>query len=101
MFVGFDNGWTLAVQNYYLSLPSGFANGISPIPFAAVEFGTLLGSSDYANNPGGALGTLQPIMSATSATSDVHYGAFVLSMALASVSVSPSGPMPKQIYVMP
>ena len=101
MFVGFDNGWTGPTQISHLSLPSGFANRIDPLPFGAVQYGTLLGSSDYANNPGGALGTLYPIMSALSAASDVAYGAFVLSMATASVSVSPSGPMPKQIYVMP
>ena len=101
MFVGFDNGWTNGAYTYHLSLPSGFANRIDPLPFGAVTFGTLLGSSDYANNPGGALGTLQPIFSSSAGSPDVYYGAFVLSMATASVSVSPSGPMPKQIYVMP
>jgi hypothetical protein len=85
LFAGFGNGSVNSGSTFHLSLPTGFANREDPIPYANISFGTVMGSSDYANNPGGATGTLAPV--ATSDTSSfANYVGFVLSMA-----VQPSG----------
>jgi hypothetical protein len=82
-----------------LAPSSGFGNALVSTVASVQCIG--LAGQDYVSFPGGSTGTIAGVFSDTGSETNIHYLGFVIGFAQSGGSTPPSGPMPRQLYIMP
>lgn len=82
-----------------LTPSAGFGNAL--VSTAASVQCTAIAGQDYVSFPGGSTGTIGGVFADTGGESNLHYLGFVMGLGIAGGSTPPSGPMPRQLYIMP